>query len=210
MLFSFDQRERTCVENLLKIKPFLLRRWVGTNKSLKERYTTEFMFTVSTGVPVILLFLTRSSKEFKEKFDGSKTFGFFSNKLSLDLGISSYFSSLVSSFQRATAQHKQCPSPLTMTSLLWGGISSDVLICLVNTLKSMKADCTYKYNWKILKELFSQWIMANFEICRDLYVRYDDLAIDLLRKETSLLLYFTICLVITLSKTCTSPVSTLS
>lgn len=44
--------------------------------------------------------------------------------------------------------------------------------------------------------------MANFEICRDLYVRYDDLAIDLLRKETSLLLYFTICLVITLSKTC--------
>ena len=77
-------------------------------------------------------------------------------------------------------------------------------------LKSMKADCTYKYNWKILKELFSQWIMANFEICRDLYVRYDDLAIDLLRKETSLLLYFTICLVITLSKTCTSPVSTLS
>lgn len=52
--------------------------------------------------------------------------------------------------------------------------------------------------------------MANFEICRDLYVRSDDLAIDLLRKETSLLLYFTICLVITLSKTCTSPVSTLS
>ena len=36
-------------------------------------------------------FLTRSSKDFKEKSCCSKTFGFFSNKLSLDQWISSCF-----------------------------------------------------------------------------------------------------------------------
>ncbi|RMX44057.1 hypothetical protein pdam_00015046, partial [Pocillopora damicornis] len=59
-----------------------------------------------------------SSKEFKEKSGRLKTFGLFSNKLSLDLGISSCFPSLISSFQRATARYKQFPSPLTTTSLL--------------------------------------------------------------------------------------------
>ncbi|RMX52136.1 hypothetical protein pdam_00015163, partial [Pocillopora damicornis] len=47
------------------------------------------MSTVSAGVPVILLFLTRSFKEFEKKSCSSKTFGFFSNKLSLERGISS-------------------------------------------------------------------------------------------------------------------------
>ena len=75
-----------------------------TNWSLKERCTTDDMSTVSVRVSVILLFLTRYSKEFKKKSCSSKTFGFFSNKLSLDLGISSCFSSLISSFQRATAR----------------------------------------------------------------------------------------------------------
>ena len=61
------------------------------------------MSTVSTQVPVILLFLTWSSMESKEKSSGSNTFGFLSIKLELDLQISSCFSSLTSSFQRAFA-----------------------------------------------------------------------------------------------------------
>ena len=60
--------------------------------------------TPSAGVPVILLFLTRSFEEFEKKSCSSETFGFFSNKLSLERGISSCFSSLISSFQRATAR----------------------------------------------------------------------------------------------------------
>ena len=54
-----------------------------TNWSRKERCTTNDMSRVSAGVPVILLFLTRSFREFEKKNCSSKTFGFFSNKLSL-------------------------------------------------------------------------------------------------------------------------------
>ena len=70
-----------------------------TNWSLKERCTADDKSTVSAGVPVILLFLTRSFREFEKKNYSSKTFGFFSNNLSLELGISCFFSSLILSFQ---------------------------------------------------------------------------------------------------------------
>ena len=47
LLFWCDQWERTSVDNRLKTEPFLLRRWVGTNGSLKERCTTDGISTVS-------------------------------------------------------------------------------------------------------------------------------------------------------------------
>ena len=53
-----------------------------------ERCTSEYMPTVPAGLSVICLF---SSKEFEEKSGSTKILGFFSNKLSLDIGISSYF-----------------------------------------------------------------------------------------------------------------------
>ena len=59
------------------------------------------MSTVSTQVPVILLFLTWSSTKFEQKSSGSNTFGFLSVKLELNVRISSCFSLLISSFQRA-------------------------------------------------------------------------------------------------------------
>ena len=62
------------------------------------------MSTVSAQVPVILLFLTWSSTEFEEKSSGSNTFGFLFIKRELKLRISSCFSSLTSSFQRAIAR----------------------------------------------------------------------------------------------------------
>ena len=110
---------------------------------IRNKCTTEYRSTVSAGVLLILILLTRSSKEFKEKSGRSKTFGSFSNKLSLDLGISSCFPSLISSFQRATVRYKQFPSPLTTTSLLRVGIISDVVICLFNSLTRIKIICIY-------------------------------------------------------------------
>ena len=41
LLLCCDQWERTSVDNRLKTEPFLLRQWVGTNGSLKERCTTD-------------------------------------------------------------------------------------------------------------------------------------------------------------------------
>ena len=98
-----------------------------------------YLPTFSAGFSVIFPFFPR---EFDEKSSSTKTFGFFSSKLSLDLGISSYFSWPISSFKRARARWKQFPSPLT-TSFLWGGVFLDVVICLVDTLISMKTGCTY-------------------------------------------------------------------
>ena len=62
-----------------------------TNWSLKERCTADDKSTVSAGVPVILLSWQDPSGSSRRKNCGSKTFGFFSNNLSLELGISSCF-----------------------------------------------------------------------------------------------------------------------
>ena len=85
--------------------------------------------------------LTPRSK--RRKSCCSKTSGFFSNKLSLDQGISLCFSSLILSCQRATAGWKQFTSPLTMTSLFWGSIFSDIVISLFDMLTSMKTGFAY-------------------------------------------------------------------
>ena len=61
-----------------------------------------------------------------EKVSAQKPLDFFTNKLLLDIEILSYFLSLILSFQRGTAQYKQFPSPLTATSLSYGGIFSVV------------------------------------------------------------------------------------
>ena len=62
-----------------------------TNWSLKERCTADDTSTVSAGVLVILLSWQDPSGSSRRKNCGSKTFGFFSNNLSLELGISSCF-----------------------------------------------------------------------------------------------------------------------
>ena len=64
-----------------KAEPFLLWRWVGTNGSPKERWTTDYMSTVSAEVPVILLFLTRSSKKFEKRSYSSKTWIFIKQSI---------------------------------------------------------------------------------------------------------------------------------
>ena len=120
------------VNNQLNTECFLLRR--------KEQCMTEFMSTVSGGVPVILLFLTKSSKEFEEKSGSSKTFGFSQTNYHLTKGFPYVFIAYLN--PKSNSSVKQFPSLLTTTSLFWGGIFSDVVICLFNTLARMKTGCT--------------------------------------------------------------------
>ena len=88
------------VSLVLKAMKFLFCFPFECNSKLL-RCTSEYMPTVPAGLSVICLF---SSKEFEEKTGGTKILGFFSNKLSLDIGFSSCFSSFISSFQRATTR----------------------------------------------------------------------------------------------------------
>ena len=129
----------------------------------KERCTSEYMSIVSAGVPVKLLFLTRSSKKFVEESVSLKTFNFFSNKLSLDLEISTFFFIAVFILQKSDSSVKTISiSPDNGLSLLRRYIS-DVVICLFISLTSMKTGNRYMYinisiylhNRKILNELFS-------------------------------------------------------
>lgn len=83
------------------------------------------MSTVSVRVPVILLFLISLILQgVLGEECCSKTFRFFSNKQSLEVGISSCFSLPISSLRRAK-QLKQFLFSLTTTSFLWGDIFSD-------------------------------------------------------------------------------------
>ena len=101
------------------------------------------MSTVSVRVPVILLFLiSRILQGVLGEECCSKTFRFFSNKQSLDVGISSCFSLPISSLRRATALLKQFPFSLTTTSFLWGGIYSDAGNRLLKMVPSMNKSFT--------------------------------------------------------------------
>ena len=76
-----------------------------TNWSLKERCKTDDMSTVSSGVPPWSCFSCQDpSGSSRRKVTTQRPLDFFSNKLSLELEISSCFPSLISSFQRATAR----------------------------------------------------------------------------------------------------------
>lgn len=102
-----------------------------------------YMSTVSVRVPVILLFLiSRILQGVLGEECCSKTFRFFSNKQSLDVGISSCFSLPISSLRRATALLKQFPFSLTTTSFLWGGIYSDAGNRLLKMVPSMNKSFT--------------------------------------------------------------------
>lgn len=102
-----------------------------------------YMSTVSVRVPVILLFLiSRILQGVLGEECCSKTFRFFSNKQSLDVGISSCFSLPISSLWRATALLKQFPFSLTTTSFLWGGIYSDAGNRLLKMVPSMNKSFT--------------------------------------------------------------------
>ena len=102
-----------------------------------------YMSTVSVRVPVILLFLiSRILEGVLGEECCSKTFRFFSNKQSLDVGISSCFSLPISSLWRATALLKQFPFSLTTTSFLWGGIYSDAGNRLLKMVPSMNKSFT--------------------------------------------------------------------
>ena len=98
-LLCCDQLEPISVDNRLKTEPFSCVTMSDTNWSLKERCTSDDMSTVSTGIPMILPFLTRSFKDFEKKSCSSKSFGFFSNKLSLDPGFPHVFHCLFRSFR---------------------------------------------------------------------------------------------------------------
>ena len=93
MLICCDRCEWISVDSPFKTLPFLLRRRLLTS--------AEYMSTVCAQIPVIFLFLIRSSKEFEEKSSSSKTFRFFSNKLWLYLRISSGFSSFISTLRNS-------------------------------------------------------------------------------------------------------------
>ena len=102
-----------------------------------------YMSTVSVRVPVILLFLiSRILQGVLGEECCSKTFRFFSNKQSLEVGISSCFSLPISSLRRATALLKQFLFSLTTTSFLWGGIFSDAGNRLLKMVPSMNKSFT--------------------------------------------------------------------
>ena len=105
LLCQCDRWTRISDHSRFKSKPkfSVTSRIEGRNRSLRQRCTTKY-----AKVPVILLFyITCSFTEFDEKSSGWKTFGFFSIKAELNLRISSCFSSLISSLQRAIARLKQ-------------------------------------------------------------------------------------------------------
>ena len=79
---------------------------------------TEFMSTVSAGVPVILLFLTRSSKEFEEKSGSSKTFVFSQTNYHLTKGFPYVFIAYLN--PKSNSSVKQFPS-LSMGKYVAGG-----------------------------------------------------------------------------------------
>ena len=91
----------------------------NTNWSRKEQCTTDDMSTVSAVVPVILLFLTRSSTVFLKKGCRSNTSGFSQTSYHLTWGFPHVFRRL---FYPFSEQHLgKTPSPLTTISLILGG-----------------------------------------------------------------------------------------
>ena len=127
--------------NLLKAEPFLLWRWVGTNGSPKERWTTDYMSTVSAEVPVILLFLARSSKKFEKRSCSSKTWIFLKQSITWPRDFLIFFISYFilsennNSVKTISISGDNDLSPL-------GNVFSHVVICLFNTLTSIKTDCS--------------------------------------------------------------------
>ena len=147
-----------------------------TNWSHKERCATDDMSRVSAGVPVIFLFPTRSFNEFEKKNCSSKTIGFFSNKLSLELGISPCF------FHRLFYPFREHQFGKNSFHLRWQRLPSlrnyifkrrNLFIKYVSKYKNRLY--TSKYNWKDLKELFPS------ETLRPL--RDDDFTEDLTQGE---------------------------
>ena len=85
-----------------------------------------------------LLILTISSSEFEKKSSGSKTFGFFSNKLFLDLMF--FMAYLILSKSNSSVKTMISISADNDFSPLRRYISN-IVICLFNTLTSMKTGC---------------------------------------------------------------------
>ena len=125
-----------------------------TNWSLHNRWST-----VSAGVLVTLLFLTRSFREFEKKSCSSKISGFSTNKLSLERGISScFFSSLILSFHIIPISADNEFSPLRNYIFK----RRNLFIKYVSKYKNRLF--MYKYNWKDLKELFHSdfWVILSY------------------------------------------------
>ena len=134
-----------------------------TSWSVKERCTTDDVSTVSAGVLVILLFLTRSFRECEKENCSSKTFGFFSNKLSLELGISSCFFSFIAYLILSVSI-----SSVKIISISADNDFSPLSKYIFKRNLFMKYVCKYKnrpymyiYNWKDLKVLFPSdfWVI---------------------------------------------------
>ena len=95
-----------------------------------------------------------SSKELEERWQYKKLWIFW-NKRSPYPEISSCFLSLYSILPKSNSSVKTISYPLTMTSLLWGGIFSDVVIYNIWYANRYKFRLyIHKYNWKDLIELF--------------------------------------------------------
>ena len=125
---------------------------------------------------------------FEEKSCGSKTCGFSSNILSLALGISPCFLSLISSLWREEQLGK---SPLTKTSLLWGGLFLNVVIRLFNLLTSMKTGCTYIDTTENAQFIYFLTICGQFcDMSKPLHD--DDFTIDLTQGEKLIGIFYNI------------------
>ena len=70
-----------------------------TNWSLKERFTTDDISAVSAGIPAILLFLTRSFKEFKKKVAAQRPLDFSQTNYRLNEGFPHVFHRLFHPFR---------------------------------------------------------------------------------------------------------------
>ena len=115
--------------------------------------TTGNMSTVSARAPVILLFLTRSSKGSQEKSGSSNIFIciWTAMKCIKYVFLMVYF---IPPKINGSVYVKTIPFPSITTSLLWGGIFSDAVICWLNNIDKYHINPTEKTQLSLLLSLF--------------------------------------------------------
>ena len=98
-----------------------------TNWSLKERCTTDDMSTVSAGIPVILLFLTRSLRSSRRKAAAQRPLNVSQTNYHLNKGFPHVFIAYFI-LSESNSSVKIVSIPWTTTYFLKGGIFSNVVI----------------------------------------------------------------------------------
>ena len=164
------------------------------------------MSTVSAEVPVILLFLTGSYKEFDKKSCSSKTFGFSQTNYHLNEGFLHIFLGIFHPF-RVQQLNKNNFYLRGQRLLSLKKVYFQRRNLFTKYVKKHENRLyIYKYNRKDLNELFPQRFLENFAIFRDHYAM--TISQQALRKERSFSIFSIIYFVEIPTKTYISLVST--